>query len=198
MDIYDARDDVRFEFIDLEDLLYQILTAADQGDLIEQLDDKSARQALANELLSLIFILGGSLQDGDQGVPTSGVIASVFLPKTNFHIRLKQASWQTTLTLVPIVGAIALTGGLLVPLLGLVPVAGILTGAITKLDEQDKALVLAVTTLGRKLSRPVTATDVHDGLKASHLTAEDTSRALDRLADMGVLKRNKDGFEAVF
>jgi hypothetical protein len=91
------------------------------------------------------------------------------LPKTNLHIRLKQASWQRALALIPIVGGIALTGGLLLPLLGLAPVAGILTGAIIKLDEQDKTLVLAVVALERKLNRPVTATDVHDGLKASHL-----------------------------
>jgi hypothetical protein len=199
MDIDGTKDDVHFEFINLEDLLYTILAAADQGDLIEQLDDKSARDALANELVSLIYILGGSLQYDDPGVPGVHITAGIILPKTNLHIRLKQASWQTALALVPIVGAIAVTGGLLLPLLGLVPVAGALTGAITKLDEQDKTLVLAVVALERKLSRPVTATDVHEGLKASHfLTITDTNQALNRLANLGVLKQNKDGFEAVF
>ena len=111
------------------------------------------------------------------------------LPKTNLHIKLKQASWQTALVLVPVIGTIAVTGGLLLPLLGLVPVAGALTGAITKLDEQDKTLVLAVVALGRKLNRPVTATDVYDELKASYrLTAADTDKALERLANKGVLK----------
>lgn len=131
----------------------------------------------------------------ESDMPSAGYL----LPHSRIHIRLKRASWQTALALVPLIASIVATGGVLLPLLATTPLLAALKDTITPVTEDDRVLVIAVAVLGKSLGRAVTAAEVRGRLgQADRRSVTDIQTALERLAAARVLEWNGDGFRASF
>lgn len=193
-------DEIDLQFNGVGDFVSALLADADSENLTYELDYPGRREAFAEEFLALAVGLGGSVDVDAGGIIASDMPAAGYLiPKSRIHIKLRQLSWQTAVALVPLIGGIVATGGLLVPILGAAPLLLVLQSAITPLTEHDKLLVVAVTALGKSLGRPVSPAEVRDQLRERDLKKLSyIQEALKRLAVAGVLEWDENGFRARF
>ena len=167
-------------------LVSEVLALADCRDLDSQLELPRRRKAFAEEFIGLAIAFGATVDVENTTIDASALTAGILVPGTSIHLRMKRLSWTTALSLVPIVGGLVVTGGVL-PLLGAAPLLVQLKDAITRLSDDDKALVVAVTALVRQSGRPVTPQEVQAKLRPGedeHL--HEIGQALERLA-AGVL-----------
>jgi hypothetical protein len=195
-----AEDEIDFDFDEVGNLVSTLLVQANRDDVADELDYPGRREAFAEEFIGLTVGLGGSVDVAASKITESDMPSAGYLvPRTRIHIRVKRASWQTALALVPLIASIVATGGILLPLLATTPLLAALKDTITPLTEDDRVLVVAVTILGKSLGRAVTAAEVQGRLgQADRRTVTDVQAALERLASAHVLERDGAGFSASF
>jgi hypothetical protein len=196
----ESTNEIDLRFDGFGDLVSALLTETNSESLADELDYPGRREAFAEEFIGLTVGLGGSVDVAARKIEESDMpTAGYLVPKSRIHIRLKALSWQTAVALVPVIAGIVATGGLLLPLLGATPLLVVLQQAITPLTERDKLLVVAVTTLGRSLGRPVSSAEVRDRLRAADQESlSHIQKALERLAAAGVLEWDQNGFSDRF
>jgi hypothetical protein len=196
----ESTNEIDLRFDGFGDLVSALLTETNSESLADELDYPGRREAFAEEFIGLTVALGGSVDVAARKIEESDMpTAGYLVPKSRIHIRLKALSWQTAVALVPVIAGIVATGGLLLPLLGATPLLVVLQQAITPLTERDKLLVVAVTTLGRSLGRPVSSAEVRDRLRAADQESlSHIQKALERLAAAGVLEWDQNGFSDRF
>jgi hypothetical protein len=195
-----AENEVDYDFEGVGELVSVLLAQADCLNVADDLDYPGHREAFAEEFIGLALGLGGSVAVASDKVTASEMPSAGYLvPKSKIHIRLKYASWQTALVLVPMIASIVATGGILLPILAAAPLLAILKETVTPLTEDDRLLVIAVIALQKSLGRAVTAAEVNDQLRsAGRKTAAEAQTALERLAVAGVLEWDAEGFKARF
>jgi hypothetical protein len=145
-----------------------------------------------------MIALGATVEIEDETIDASGLpTAKILVGGTRIHVRIRRLSWTTALGLVPIIGGVIATGGLL-PLLGAPVLLIQLKDAITHLSETDRALVVTVATLEKSLGRPVTAQEVYDALTREEPNCQGVEHSLQRLAKDGVLAWTAAGYGTMF
>ena len=162
-----AEDEIDFDD-EVGNFVSVLLAQANCDDVVDDLDYPGRREAFAAEIIGLTVSLGGSVDDAASKITESDMpSAGYLLPHSRIHIRLKRASWQTALALVPLIASIVATGGVLLPLLATTPLLAALKDTITPLTEDDRVLVIAVAVLGKSLGRAVTAAEVRGRTRSS-------------------------------
>jgi hypothetical protein len=193
--------DVEFRFDSPSEIVSTLLGAASRTDLTQDLDYPGLHEELADWFVGFALASEGAVVEVSGSRPSEQELTSAhyLIPGTKIHVKLRSLSWRMALSLVPVVAGIIATGGVLLPLLGAVPLATVVGDAVTALSDDDKAIVVSVGLLHRSLGRPVTAADIvqHVGPGQQRSLGE-VDEALDRLSEAGVLIRSDDGYRCNF
>lgn len=193
--------DIDLHFNTSSEVVSALLDAASCNDLAQDLDYPGLHEELADWFVRFALASEGAVVEMSGARPPELEVTSAhyLVPGTNIHVKLRSLSWRIALSLVPIVGGILVTGGALLPLLGVVPLTALVGDATTALSDDDKAIVLSVDLLKRSLGRPVTAADIFQSVgPGQQCSVAQIDTALDRLATREVLIRGADGYRCNF
>jgi hypothetical protein len=197
-------EDVRdVEFDNPRIFVTDLLTEAGLSEFDASLSYPGRPTRIATELLAVVEALGGTVErDGAEVDRETIGQAGLLIPGTRMHLRLRSASWQSLLALVPIVATFALTGGLTLAVFSAAPLLGIITDKSTWLTEDEKLVYLAVAALARTQGRGVAFNELRSALATDASGEVWDSKALrktlDRLATQQVIADTESGYQPVF
>ena len=192
-----ADDDVDLRFSGPTHLVSALLAASHREDLKTGLDYPGSHDAVAKWALAIALEMNDLVEvDGGETSSQQLTSAGYLVPGTRIHVRLRSLTWKTMIALVPVISGIVITGGVLLPLIGVSGLLLPLKDSVTVLSDEDKRVVLAVALLERSLEHPVSAKDIRKqvGLGVRRTTAQ-IEETLERLSTAGVLSWTEAGFK---